>query len=1070
MPVADTQQIQGPQDGTERRLRPRRWGSRIAAGVALAALIGGGAVWLSRERIARNVIDDYLSENDIRATYDIIAISPREQVIANLVIGDPARPDLTVRRVVVGLGVGWAGPEARRVTVEGARAFASYRNGTLSLGALDPLLFTGSDQPPALPAIDVVIRDGRALVASDYGAVGIKLEGAGQLDDGFAGTLAATAPGIGVEGCRARTATLFGKLTTSDGAPRLDGPLRLGGLACAGASLARADIGTALTLKRDFSAAAADLRITGQRAAYTALTGAALSGTAKLTWTPERLALAHDVTLNNVATPQARVARLAAEGSWRGAVDGSRGQWEGTLRGAGLVPTTDLSANLAAAERGSEGTLLAPLIARARGGLTRALTSASFAAQAIIRHKPGEAALIIPEAGLTTRTGTRVLALSRVSAGIGPRGILTGLSGSILAGGEGLPSINGRIEQDGAGGGWALRMALAEYAAGTNRLAIPRLSLRQTSGGALQFDGTGTASGALPGGNVQDLTIPFEGTWSQARGLAIGTRCTPVRFQRLELSGLALKGQAITLCPAGSAPMLAYRDALMIAARTGALNVAGTLGESPATLTAERLVLRYPQPFALEGINARIGTDGSELRLTAARVTGSLAGEIAGQFTGGTARLAAVPLDLDALDGRWSFADGALRIAEGAMTLTDRPAAGPTPVSARFNPLIASGASLTLADNRITADATLRHPASGRVVTTVAINHDLGTTIGRARLNVPGIMFDKSLQPEDLSALAKGVIANADGTISGTGVIDWRGEDITSSGTFGSKDFDLAAAFGPVRGLAGEVRFADLLNLTTAPDQRVTIAAINPGVEVLAGMVQFELKDGTLLSLEEATFPFMGGMLLMQPLVMDFSKPEERRYVFEIVGLDAATFVAQMELTNLGATGTFDGTVPIIFDVDGNGRIEGGMLLSRAPGGNVAYIGDLTYEDLGTMGNYAFEALRSLDYTQMRVGLGGDLAGEIITSFDFDGVRQGTGTRQNFITRRLAKLPIRFKVKVRSENFYDLSVVARSFFNPELLGNPVERGLGKFINGKFVPNPPAPTVKPVQPPESEDQP
>jgi hypothetical protein len=356
----------------------------------------------------------------------------------------------------------------------------------------------------------------------------------------------------------------------------------------------------------------------------------------------------------------------------------------------------------------------------------------------------------------------------------------------------------------------------------------------------------------------------------------------------------------------------------------------------------------------------------------------------------------------------------------------------------------------------------------------VAITHDLGTAIGRAGLDVPGITFDTRFQPEDLSYLSKGVIALADGKVTGEGQIDWTADAITSGGRFSTDGFDFGAAFGPVRGLQGTVVFTDLINLTTAPDQTVTISAINPGVEVLAGKVQFELVDGTRLSLKDARFPFMGGELQMRPLVMDFSQPEERRYIFEITGLDAATFVTEMELTNLAATGTFDGTVPIVFDQDGNGRIEGGLLIARPGGGNIAYIGDLTYEDLGAMGNYAFSALRSLDYRQMQVGLGGDLAGEIITNFDFDGVRQGAGTSQNFITRRLAKLPIRFKVNVRSENFYELSIVARTFFNPELLGNPVRRGLGTVVNGRFVPNPrpdpAAPTAKPVQPPESDDQP
>ncbi len=271
-----------------------------------------------------------------------------------------------------------------------------------------------------------------------------------------------------------------------------------------------------------------------------------------------------------------------------------------------------------------------------------------------------------------------------------------------------------------------------------------------------------------------------------------------------------------------------------------------------------------------------------------------------------------------------------------------------------------------------------------------------------------------------------------------------------------------------MRGLKGTVVFTDLLNLTTAPDQTVTIAAINPGIEVLGGRVQFEVNEGTRLALEDARFPFMGGSLVMRPLVMDFGKAEERRYVFEIAGLDAATFVAEMELTNLSATGTFDGTVPIVFDTNGRGRIDGGLLVARAGGGNVAYIGELSYEDLGTMGNYAFSALRSLDYRQMRVGLGGQLDGEIVTSFEFDGIRQGAGTSQNFVTRRLAKLPILFKINVRSENFYELATMVRSFWDANYVRKPEDIGLFRQENGRLVPVNPA--KPPVQPPESEDQP
>lgn len=1071
MPVTDAQHSEGPEGGGARR----RLRGRIALGLAAALLVGGSAVWMSRERIAQDVIDGYLAERRVPATYDIVSLTPDRQVIANFVVGDPAQPDLTVRRMVIDLGVGWSGPEVRRVRIEGARLFGTFKNRKFSLGALDPLIFTGSKAPPVLPAIDVALSDARALIVSDYGRVGVKLEGAGRLDDGFAGTLAATAPGLGVEGCRAGSATLFGTLTTKDRAPTLDGPLRLGDLACGNARLARADIGTRATLKRDFAAAEGDLKIEGGGASLASITGAGLNGTARVNWSVGRLAVGHDLVLTGVTSPQARLTRLAAEGSWRGAANGSSGQWEGTLRGAGLTPTPGLTGSLASAERGLQGTMLAPLLAKARISLGRALVGASIRASAVIRHKGSTATLSIPEASLASRSGTRVLALSRAGGSIGPRGF-SGLNGSILAGGEGLPSLNGLISQ-GTDGAWTLRMAMADYAAGPNRLAIPRLALTGSPSGAITFEGLMTAGGDLPGGALRDLTVPLEGMWSPARGFAMGTRCTPVKFASLKLSGLTLGQQTLTLCPERGASILTYRDTLTLAGRTGAINLEGKLGDSVATISASAATLRYPQPFAVENLTARIGTVTSEVRFAAASLTGNLSGEPGGSFAGGMARLAPVPLDLDAITGRWAYADGKLTIGEGAFTLSDRPADG---AAVRFVPLAAQGASLTFANNRITADALLRHPGSGKGIVSVAITHDLDTAMGSAKLTVPGLIFDKALQPDDLTPLAKGVVALAKGTITGEGRVDWNGDKVTSGGTFGSDNFDFAAAFGPVRGMAGRVTFTDLLNLTTAPDQSVTIAAINPGVEVLAGKVRFAVAAGTRLSLNDARFPFMGGTLVMRPLVMDFGAAEERRYVFEIVGLDAAKFVAQMELTNLSATGIFDGTVPIVFDANGRGRLENGVLIAREGGGNIAYIGELSYENLGTMGNYAFAALRSLDYRQMRVALGGELDGEIVTSFAFDGVRQGAGTSQNFITRRLAKLPIQFKVNVRSQNFYQLATMVRSFWDADYVRDPQDLGLYRQENGRLVPLAPPvqpPAVQPravqpraVQPPESQDKP
>ncbi|MGB3471123.1 MAG: YdbH domain-containing protein, partial [Erythrobacter sp.] len=579
----------------------------------------------------------------------------------------------------------------------------------------------------------------------------------------------------------------------------------------------------------------------------------------------------------------------------------------------------------------------------------------------------------------------------------------------------------------------------AEYSAGDNAIALPNFSVRQEPGGSFLFSGALTASGALPGGSVSGLFMPINGRFDQTGGLVMGTRCETVRFRSLALYDLALGAQSIRLCPSERRAMLRYDDALSIGVQTDDLALTGDLAETPSKISASRASLNYPGAFALENLTARIGEPGYSVLMSAASLTGNLDESIAGEFSDARAQMDAVPLDLSDLAGQWSYVDDVLRVEQAGFTLTER-----TDFRPRFEPLRSEGAALTLFDSVITANAILRHPASGTAITNVAMRHDLVTSTGYADIGVDALTFGSGgsgLSLDDLTYLSKGIIAYTEGSVSGEGRIDWTADDITSTGTFRSDGLDFAAAFGPIDRLRGEVRFSDLVNLTTEPGQVIEIGAINPGIEVLGGRVQFSMVNGEVIRIEDGRWPFMGGELIVRPATLRYGTAEEHRYTFEMIGLDAAEFVAQMELTNLGASGLFDGTVPIIFDAEGNGRIEDGLLISRAPGGNVSYIGELTYEDMGAITNYAFQSLRSLDYTQMSVGLNGDLAGEIITRFQFDGVQQGEGADRNFITRRLAKLPIRFNVNVRSENFYELATMVRTFWYPEALGGPEDKGL-----------------------------
>ena len=92
------------------------------------------------------------------------------------------------------------------------------------------------------------------------------------------------------------------------------------------------------------------------------------------------------------------------------------------------------------------------------------------------------------------------------------------------------------------------------------------------------------------------------------------------------------------------------------------------------------------------------------------------------------------------------------------------------------------------------------------------------------------------------------------------------------------------------------------------------------------------------------------------------------------------------------------------------------------------------------MANFAFDALKSMDYRQMRIDMDGPLDGEIVTRVGFEGIRQGAAAKRNFLTQQIAKLPIRFNVNLRAP-FYQLVTSMRSLYDPAYVRDPRALGL-----------------------------
>jgi hypothetical protein len=577
------------------------------------------------------------------------------------------------------------------------------------------------------------------------------------------------------------------------------------------------------------------------------------------------------------------------------------------------------------------------------------------------------------------------------------------------------------------------------YAAGDARLALAPVRFAALANGGTRIDTLAVLDGPIGGGAVRGLRVPVSGTLGPGGAIAFGRGCLPLSFASLRLGALQLGQTSLPVCATGNAIVFRQPDgdvAVRAFARNLALN--GRLGSSPFGLRAGRVALVGSRGFDLTGVAARMGNPEAPIFINAGAVTGTFAGSgINGRFRGADAIIGRVPVKLTEADGRWLYYQSRLTV-NGAATASDIGSLEP-----RFYPLRSDNLRFTLADNDIRAGGSLRHPGSGALVTNVDIRHQLGSGVGGATLDVPGLAFRQGgLQPEMITRLTEGVVALVNGTVSGQGRIAWNGDgEVSSTGEFSTGGMDLAAAFGPITGLAGTIRFSDLLGLTTEPGQTLRVATVNPGILVENGVITYQLLPDQLVRIQSGRWPFMGGELILRETVLNLGRPSPKRLTFEVRGLDAKMFVESFGFKEIVAEGTFDGVLPMIFDEAG-GRIVGGRLDSRAPGGRLAYAGVLNKASLGTAGNLAFNALRDLRFRSMIIRLDGDLAGEFGTRLTIDGVSLSGANRTQRLIARFAPIPLKLNVSIRGP-FRALIATAKSLRDPRnLIDTTLEQPLG----------------------------
>jgi hypothetical protein len=827
-------------------------------------LVAAAAVWVARKPIANNVLASELAKRGVQATYNLDRIGLRTQQVSNLVIGDPANPDLTARIAVVQMRIKWNGSaEVYRIAARGVRLKGRVVGNKVSWGQIDKLLPPPTGKPFTLPNVVVDVADTTIRLATPYGPLGFALQGRGNLSGGFRGKLAASAPRLAPGACRLEELRAFVSIAVDARRPHVTGPVGAKRFACAASNLALAE--PRMEIDSTFSEAFGSfdgkgrLSILGVEAGVNGLSGVNSNITFK--GTPTNINGRIDLSAQQARLAKILADRTRIDGRYR--LDARAGALTlvGDYGASSVALAPSMSAGITGPLASAKGTPLAPIAA----AISRAVSDAArdFAVNGSLRlvNRRGGGGVRLETASARSRSGARI----DVSGGDGvtyywPSGRIR-VDGDISAGGGGLPTAEINLRQPRSGAPMSGTADIAPYAAGGARVALAPVRFAARRDGWTQLSTVALLDGPFGGGRVTGLRVPLDGRFGPNGSLVFGEGCIDARFASLRLGGLRLGATRLPLCPTG--PAILYRRAgnpIGFGVATRNIKLRGQLGSAPFALDAGRARMLGQREFEAAALVLRLGRSDSPVLINASRVNGTFSGSgISGNFAGAEGTVGRIPLRLYDSAGKWRFYNSALTI-DGGLTVADL--ADPP----KFYPLRSDNMHFTLANDRIRTTGTLKHPASGTAISEVTIEHRLSTGTGSAVLDVPGIRFGEGLQPEELTRLTEGVIALVTGTVRGQGRINWAGAGkVASTGEFDIIDTDLAASFGPVTGLNTTVRFTDLLGLETAPSQIATIKSINPGILVENGTIRYSLLPDRLVRVERGEWPFMGGRLDSRP-------------------------------------------------------------------------------------------------------------------------------------------------------------------------------------------------------------
>lgn len=301
----------------------------------------------------------------------------------------------------------------------------------------------------------------------------------------------------------------------------------------------------------------------------------------------------------------------------------------------------------------------------------------------------------------------------------------------------------------------------------------------------------------------------------------------------------------------------------------------------------------------------------------------------------------------------------------------------------RFQPITLSG-NTSLSSDAIDFDAQAT-VINGPVITATG-RHRESERRGNAIIRLPRWYAEPgNAIVSEAFPILKGIVTNLTGGVEGEARWDWTPRGTTSNAKLLIENGAFASVPVEVQGINGTVNLVDVMTPKSDGVQTFKLGLVDAGFPLKDGKLEFELPGDNTARIDILSWPFAGGRIGANGIIVPFDKLPER-ITATIDGVDAAQLVDLADVADLNAEGSLNGSIPIRFT--DKGVVIDNAQLSSMGAGILRYRSASAAESLKQSGGSAeilANALQDFRFQDLNIRLDGPLDGEITAKAQING-------------------------------------------------------------------------------------